>query len=462
MKLKQAFEVVRGDVVAFVGAGGKTSALIGLGYELADTSWRVLATTTTYLDEEQLQLIPHAVRVQSAPHIISQALSEHGFVFLYDTIRHGKVYGASIEQTKTLLDTVDSDVLLVEADGADGLDFKAPYAHEPTIPKEASLVIPVASLSILNKPLDEDHVYNPQAMIDKYGFYHGSGVRSPWIAQVLRDEELGLRGIPEKARVTVFINQTPGDGYLRGRARLIAQLTLKTPRIHSVALGSVRAADPVCEVQRAVGAIVLAGGQASRMGQPKQLLPWADGKTIIEHITTQLIRARIGQINVVTGYYADQVKRVVKPLGVQIAHNRAHRTGDMLSSLKAGLRAMPDHVAATLVVLGDQPRIQPHIIYKVLMAYAEGKGDIIAPSFNMRRGHPILIDRKYWSEFLDLRNDKSPRDVINAHNDDIHYINVDTDSVLRDIDTPADYEDERLRAGLRRIDPHYRQQSDAS
>src|SRR5690242_15490153 len=121
MKFQQAFGVTRGDVVAFIGAGGKTSALIGMGYELMESGWRVLATTTTAIVEEQLALMPHALYYDAQPEIISAALSEHGFVFLFDAIRDGTVFGPSIEWTKQILDTVDSDVLLIEADGAAGL-----------------------------------------------------------------------------------------------------------------------------------------------------------------------------------------------------------------------------------------------------------------------------------------------------------------------------------------------------
>lgn len=451
MKLKQAFDVARGDVVAFTGAGGKTSALIGLGYELAESGWRVLATTTTHLSEDQLSLFPHALRYNVGAQAISEVLNEHHFVFLYDTIRRGQVYGPAVEWTPQLLDSVDSDVLLVEADKSDGMPFKAPYEDEPIIPLEASLVIPVASLSALGKPFDDEHIYNTQAMIDKYGFSSFSTVKSPWLAQVLRDEELGLKGIPEKARVIAFLNQTPERGYLRGRARMIARLALQSNRIHGVAMGAVRSAEPVHELQRSLGAIVLAGGESSRMGRPKVLLPWEKNKTIIEHITEQLIRSRIDHIRVVTGYYADDVKALVKPLGAKAVHNRAHKTGEMLSSLKAGLRDMPDNVSAVLVVLGDQPRLQPKVIYQLLSAYSRGKGELLIPSYKMRRGHPILIGRKYWNEILDLRRNKVLRDVINAHSDEITYINVDTDSILRDVDTPEDYRQERKRAGLKDI-----------
>ena len=93
MKLQQAFEVVRGDVVAFVGAGGKTAALVGLGYELLDLGWRVLATSTCPMPSEQLSLFPHAMPYQSKPQEISEALSQHGFVLLYGNIDRAMDWG---------------------------------------------------------------------------------------------------------------------------------------------------------------------------------------------------------------------------------------------------------------------------------------------------------------------------------------------------------------------------------
>jgi molybdenum cofactor cytidylyltransferase len=102
-----------------------------------------------------------------------------------------------------------------------------------------------------------------------------------------------------------------------------------------------------------------------------------------------------------------------------------------------------------MTVLGDQPRIQSRIVAQVMMAYAEGKGEIIAPSYQMRRGHPILISRRFWPELLALGPGAAPRDVINAHADQTGYVEVNTDSVLRDVDTMQDYEQERKNAGLR-------------
>lgn len=448
MKLRQAFNIARGEVVAFVGAGGKTSALLNLGHELVEAGWRVMATTTAHIAADQLDLVPQVIRAGMGTSALSDALSDSRFVFLYDTVRAGLVYGPSIDYIAHLLDAVDSDVMLIEADTANGLLLKAPFEHEPYIPPEASLVIPVASLGVLGQDLDDQHVYNAQAIIERYGFAEGTRVKSPWVAQVLRDEALGLRGVPERARVVALLNQVPEQGYLRGRARLIAQLILRSPRVHGVAIGSVRGANPIHELQRPVGAVVLAAGMSRRMGQPKVLLPWAGGRTIIEHILDQLILARVDHIVVVTGHRRADVEERTAALGVPTVFNSDYAEGEMLSSLKTGLSALPPHTAGALVILGDQPRIQPRVISQVMMAYAEGQGGIIAPSYQMRRGHPILIDRRFWPEIMALPSDGSLRTLLNTHSAEIAHVSVDTDSVLRDVDTPDDYAQERGRAGL--------------
>lgn len=456
MKLHQALNVSRGDVVAFVGAGGKTSGLFLLAQELVALGWRVLATTTTRMARAQLTDIPAVLHIETAPQDISATLEAERFVFLYSAFEGEKVRGAAPEQIPYLLDTLNADALLIEADGARGLALKAPYPHEPVIPSETSLVVPLVSLAALGKPLTDEFVYNPQAIQVRYGFGSGERIKSAWIAQVLRDETLMLKGLPPQARVIALLNQVPPNTYLRGRARLIAQLALKgmpqaprPTRLNAVAIGDLHApANPIHEVQRHVGAVVLAAGLSSRMGSMKVLLSWQDGKTILEHILLQLIAAKPDHICVVTGHMADAVRAIAAPLGVQVVHNPDYQQGEMLSSVKVGLSQLPAHLAAAMIVLGDQPRIQVRTVQQVMSAYAEGVGDIIAPSYQMRRGHPILIDRRYWRELLDLPPNGAPRDVINKYAANIGYVNVNTDSILTDVDTPQAYQEERRRAGL--------------
>jgi molybdenum cofactor cytidylyltransferase len=448
MKLSQAFEIVRGDVVSLIGAGGKTSLMVALGYELAEMGWRVLAMTSVQTNAHQMDLMPTALKADAGAQKISNALSQSRFVFLYQSVVGDTLYGLGREAISRLPDTIDSDVILVEADTANGLSLKAPLPHEPNIPQETSLVIPVASTAVLGHPLDHQRVYNLETIVEKYGFVENSRIKGAWLAQILRDEELGLKGVPEGVRVVPFLNQTPTRNHARGRARIVARLILKSPRFHGVVIGSVRGKEQVYEVQRPVGAIVLAAGLSSRMGTSKMKLPWVGERSILQHVIDQLIKSRIDHITVVTGHEAREMRNHIKYMGVEDVFNKDYKTGEMLSSIKTGLSAMPANIAAALIVLGDQPRIQPKTIYQVMSAYAEGENDLIVPSFQMKRGHPVLIGRRYWNEILNLSEDGSLRDVMNAHASRIHYVNIDNDSILRDVDTPQDYREERGRAGL--------------
>lgn len=451
MRLRDALGIQRGDVVAFVGAGGKTSALFRLAHELREDGWRVLGTTTTRVAMYEVEQAPFwtPLRADMSPSQIREWLNEHGFVFLYGTreaSRH-KIIGLHPEVLAGIVDSVNSDALLIEADGARRLPLKAPRNHEPVIPPDTSLVVPVGGIDALGQPLDEDHVYNAARISERYGFPEGAEILPPWMAVILRDAELGLRGVPEQARVVALLNKVSLQPHDRERARRVAQLILRSDRVDAVALGAMQVPDhPVHELQRRVGVIVLAGGMSARMGRSKPLLPW-DGRTVIETIVTRLLAARPAEIVVVTGYQADGVRRALGDLPVGIIHNPDFERGEMLSSLQAGLRALPDSVAACLVVMGDQPFIDGRVVGQVLTAYAEGQGNIVAPVYRGQRGHPVLFDRRFWPDLLALESG-APRDVIRRYPDQLATVEVDTDSIVRDIDTPEQYRFELFRAGL--------------
>jgi len=451
MRLRDALGIQRGEVVAFVGAGGKTSALFRLAHELREDGWRVLATTTTRVAMYEVEQAPFSapLKVGTPPSQIRDWLNEHGFVFLYGTreASHHKIAGLHPEVLAGIVDSVNSDVLLIEADGARRLPLKAPRDHEPVIPPDTSLVVPVAGIDALGQPLDEEHVFNAARICERYGFPEGGAILPPWMAVVLRDAELGLRAVPETARVIALLNKVSLDRYERDRARRVAQLILRSPRIDAVVLGAMQVPEhPVHELQRRVGVIVLAAGASTRMGRSKPLLPW-DGRTVIETIVSRLVAARPAEIAVVTGFHGDQVARALRNLPVQIVRNPDYEQGEMLSSLQTGLRALPDSMAACLVVMGDQPFIDGRVIGQVLTAYAEGQGTIVAPAYRGQRGHPVLFDRQFWPDLLALESG-APRDVIRRYPDRLATVEVDTDSIVRDIDTPEQYRFELYRAGL--------------
>ncbi|MBE2182809.1 MAG: nucleotidyltransferase family protein [Anaerolineae bacterium] len=197
-----------------------------------------------------------------------------------------------------------------------------------------------------------------------------------------------------------------------------------------------------------VAAVVLAAGLSSRMGTMKALLPWGNNRSVLAHILDQLRHAGLASIVVVTGHQAEAVARETVGFDVQFARNYDFANGEMLRSIQAGLRALPVEISAAIVVLGDQPQIQSPIVAQIIQTYWRDHSLIVMPSFEMRRGHPMLLDRRLWAELLALPDGATAREVINRHAAEINYVPVNNDSILRDMDTPQEYEVERKRAGF--------------
>ncbi|MGE5774881.1 MAG: nucleotidyltransferase family protein [Chloroflexota bacterium] len=191
-----------------------------------------------------------------------------------------------------------------------------------------------------------------------------------------------------------------------------------------------------------ISAIILAAGQSRRMGQPKMLLPWEE-LTVIEHVVTTFLNAGVEDIVVITGSAREQVEDVIAAYPVRTIYNQDFANGEMLSSLQCGFRAMVDQSRAALIGLGDQPQVQEQVVRRVCEAYQENKSQLVVPSFQMRRGHPWLVSRSLWNELLEMNPPESPRDFLNRHTSEIHYVEVDTPSILADLDTPDDYQKSR-------------------
>ena len=188
-----------------------------------------------------------------------------------------------------------------------------------------------------------------------------------------------------------------------------------------------------------ISVVVLAAGMSRRMGQPKMLLPW--GKvSVIEHVISVFMNAGLDDILAVTGGHREQIEEVITKYPVRIIHNEAYANGEMLSSLQCGLRAQKHPVEATLIALGDQPQVQERSVQKVCDAFHETNSNIVVPSYQMRRGHPWLVVRPLWDDLLTMKSPRSPRDFLNAHKDEIHYVDIDNASILADLDTPEDYQ----------------------
>lgn len=198
----------------------------------------------------------------------------------------------------------------------------------------------------------------------------------------------------------------------------------------------------VMEDAERIAAIILAAGRSSRMGQLKMNLPWGQ-TTVIGQVVQVFAQAGVSEIVVVTGWARQKVEMAMQGLPARCVHNPRYAEDYMLLSLQTGLKSLSSRASAALVALGDQPQVQPDIVRKVIETYYQHHALIVAPSYQMRRGHPWLIDRRKWQSVLELQPPYTPRDFLSAHQEEIEYVPVESDSVLRDLDTPEDYQRER-------------------
>ena len=190
-------------------------------------------------------------------------------------------------------------------------------------------------------------------------------------------------------------------------------------------------------------AIILGAGLSTRMGSSKLLLPW-NNTTILGNIVSALTSNEIHDIIVVVRPNHDQLKKHIQNLSndypVRYILNDSFEPEAMLTSIQYGLNAIKSSPTAALIVLGDQPQIEDDTIRRIVLSHHETNSSIVIPSYSMRRGHPWLIPYPLFSQFIKLQQPLTPRDFLEQHKDEIKYVIVDNDSILKDIDTPEDYQ----------------------
>ncbi len=190
-----------------------------------------------------------------------------------------------------------------------------------------------------------------------------------------------------------------------------------------------------------LGAVVLAAGTSSRMGEPKQLLRLGE-RTVLGQTLENLRGVRIEQIVLVLGFAADRIARQVAADGVTVVINEQFREG-IGGSLRTGLAALKPGINAALVVLADQPFVRSSTLNQLIDQYIESGAKIAIPTYRGFRGNPVLLDRSVFTEVMALTGDIGCRAIFGDHAEGIVKVSVDDVGILLDIDNQADFE--RLR-----------------
>jgi molybdenum cofactor cytidylyltransferase len=315
------------------------------------------------------------------------------------------------------------------------------------IPESSTLVVPVIGLDVLGQPLDPHHVHRPELVASLAGAALGDPVTPAMLAAVLAHPEGGGKAVPQGARLVPFLNKAD-DAQTLAKARTVASLLLAYPVIDSVLIGTARDADPVHEVWNRTGGVILAAGQASRYGSLKQVISY-HGVPLVAYIAGRALACPDLQRLVVTvGAGADRVEaalttsltRTREAAPILFVHVSDWGQGQS-RSVQAGLRAIQDSadLGAVLFLLADQPGISPELLSALVQRHRETLAPIVAPRYDGQRGNPVLFDRITFPEFEHLGGDIGARPILQAHQDEIAWVEWPTPEIIQDIDTVEDY-----------------------
>ncbi|SJZ68999.1 nucleotidyltransferase family protein [Consotaella salsifontis] len=195
-----------------------------------------------------------------------------------------------------------------------------------------------------------------------------------------------------------------------------------------------------------IAALVLAAGLSRRMGENK-LLARVEGRPLVRRVVDRVVVAGLGEVIVVVGHQAGEVRQALDGLPVRFVENSHHALG-LSTSLRAGIAALGADVDGALVCLGDMPDIDAGLIARLVAAFAPEEGRAaVAPVRNGRRGHPVLWGRRFFPELLTLSGDVGARELFQRHRGAIAEVTVESDGIFTDLDTPADLAAWRSRSG---------------
>lgn len=187
-----------------------------------------------------------------------------------------------------------------------------------------------------------------------------------------------------------------------------------------------------------VGAVLLAAGQGSRLGnRPKALLSLQGVPLINRHLIT-LSGAGVDEMVVVTGFYHEQVEPLVEQFPVQIARNSDPGAGQP-SSVRLGIETLGDKFDAVIMLLCDQPLVSTTDITTLIAAFKKRSyGDVVIPRVNGQRGNPIILSGAAVSRILADSENMYCRKYIDEHPEQVTYLDTDNDHFITDIDTLED------------------------
>ena len=196
-----------------------------------------------------------------------------------------------------------------------------------------------------------------------------------------------------------------------------------------------------------VSGLILAAGASTRLGQPKQLLPFGTTTLLGRVVAEARAASALDEVVVVIGGATTEVRRRVDFAGAKVVENPEFAQG-CSSSYRTGLEALDPRAQAVAVLLGDQPGVDRTVVDTVVDEWRLTQDRIMLASYKTREGHPLVFARALFDQLVALQGDKAAWKIVDAHRDWIRAVPVDRPHP-RDVNTWEDYEDLLRSAAVR-------------
>ncbi|HEU4746150.1 MAG TPA: selenium cofactor biosynthesis protein YqeC [Anaerolineales bacterium] len=435
VSLAKALRVSSSPCLAFIGAGGKTTAMFQLARELQAP---VIVTATSHLGTWQTGFADRHI-IAGTPAPLEEL--EHG-------LRGVILITGEIEGERT--QPIHADLLnwlqqfcgyhaiplLIEADGSRQKPLKAWEEHEPPIPSFVEQVVHVVGLHGMGKPLIDDYVHRAEFFSRLSGLDLQETITPDSLLRVLAHPEGAIKNMPFGARKAVLLNQADTPE-LQSLAQGLSQPLLA---FHDSVIISSLKQEKIFAVHERIAGIVLAAGESTRYGQPKQLLDWK-GEPFVRAVAKTALQGGLSPVLVITGADAGRVESTLHDLDVVVIRNEHWKTGQA-GSIRAGIEFLvkpsSPKTGGAIFLLADQPQLTGSVLHALLEKHATQLYPVVAPMVMDRRANPVLFDRATFSGLLTLEGDVGGRAVF--HNHHVEYLPWHDDRLLLDVDTPEMYQ----------------------
>ena len=417
--------------IAFIGAGGKTTALFQVARNLRSP---VIVTATSHLGTWQTTFADRHILADSNASLEGLEHGLNGIVLVTGGVegdRTGPVDDDVLHQLHQFCSSRNIP-LLIEADGSRQKPLKAWADHEPPIPSFVNQVVHVAGLKAVGRPLNNDYVHRAESFSNISGLAIDEPITGQAIANAMIHPDGGLKNSPQRARKVAVLNQAD-TADLQSSASRIVQPLLST--YNSVVISCLSENKVFARYEPTAG-IVLAAGDSSRYGQAKQLLDWR-GESFVRAVARTALNAGLSPVIVVTGANAAEIEPAVQDLDIHLVRNTDWKSGQG-SSIRAGILATrSSYVGGAIFLLADQPQVTTSILRALTEKHAEDQAPIVAPMVMDRRANPVLFDRDTFRDLESVQGDMGGRAIF--HKYQVEYLPWHDDRLLLDVDTPDMY-----------------------